>query len=239
MLDYDGTLSPFTPRRDEAVPYDGVRVRLELILSQTNSRVVIISGRSIDSLKHLLGLARPVEMWGCHGAERIDEDLCYHRIDVNHKMKQGLERFRSWANAQQYKPMLERKPTSLALHWRGREPEDAARMAALIDEQWKDRAGEYDLSLHRFDGGRELRPQGIGKDRAVASIVNDLRSDAAAAYLGDDVTDEDAFEALGERGLKVLVRMQERDTQADLHLVPPDELLWFLDSWHHAAIKEN
>jgi len=52
-----------------------------------------------------------------------------------------------------------------------------------------------------------------------------------AAYLGDDLTDEDAFKQLGQRGLKVLVRKVLRDTLADIWLEPPDELIWFLKKW--------
>jgi len=51
------------------------------------------------------------------------------------------------------------------------------------------------------------------------------------AYLGDDITDEDAFQALGNRGLKVLVRQEPRQTLADIQIKPPDDLFKFLDKW--------
>jgi trehalose-6-phosphatase len=52
------------------------------------------------------------------------------------------------------------------------------------------------------------------------------------AYLGDDLTDEDAFRALKGKGLSVLVRKESRTTEADCWLKPPDELLDFLKKWH-------
>jgi trehalose-6-phosphatase len=64
--------------------------------------------------------------------------------------------------------------------------------------------------------------------------MEDIPEGTPVAFLGDDQTDEDAFEMLGERGLKVLVRPEFRDTKADLWLVPPKELLTFLDDWHRA-----
>jgi trehalose-6-phosphatase len=52
-----------------------------------------------------------------------------------------------------------------------------------------------------------------------------------AAYLGDDYTDEDAFEAIKNRGVGILVRKEFRLTRADIWLEPPEELLFFLGNW--------
>jgi hypothetical protein len=51
------------------------------------------------------------------------------------------------------------------------------------------------------------------------------------AFLGDDQTDEEAFAAIGDRGLKVLVRNNLRPTRANVKLTPPHELVDFLDNW--------
>jgi trehalose-6-phosphatase len=58
---------------------------------------------------------------------------------------------------------------------------------------------------------------------------------ATAAYLGDDTTDEDAFAVLRGRGLTMLVRAEQRPSQAEYWLRPPQDLLAFLDAWIHAA----
>ena len=52
-----------------------------------------------------------------------------------------------------------------------------------------------------------------------------------AAYLGDDLTDEDAFRALPEGALGVLVREELRPTDAGAWVRPPEGLLDFLDRW--------
>lgn len=62
-----------------------------------------------------------------------------------------------------------------------------------------------------------------------------MEPSAAIAYLGDDLTDEDAFQALDTRGLRVLVRDALRPTAADIWLQPPDELLDFLRSWRQTC----
>jgi trehalose-6-phosphatase len=55
------------------------------------------------------------------------------------------------------------------------------------------------------------------------------------AYLGDDLTDEDAFAAVGDRGLSFLVRGEARASNARYWLRPPEELLEFLDGWLASA----
>ncbi len=67
----------------------------------------------------------------------------------------------------------------------------------------------------------------------------DLPDDRFAAFLGDDLTDEDAFRVLRSRGeenrnLAVLVRGEARESYAQLWLKPPKELLQFLDGWIEA-----
>jgi trehalose-6-phosphatase len=55
------------------------------------------------------------------------------------------------------------------------------------------------------------------------------------AYLGDDITDEKAFQAVNHRGLSVLVRPRWRRTLAQLWLKPPDAVLDLLKRWLQAC----
>jgi hypothetical protein len=82
-----------------------------------------------------------------------------------------------------------------------------------------------------FDGGLELRAPGKNKGDAVSAILAESGPDFAAAYLGDDQTDENAFRAIKGRGLSILVRPEPRPTMADMWLRPPDELGRFLRDW--------
>jgi trehalose 6-phosphate phosphatase len=56
LLDYDGTLAPFTPDRDRAVPYPGVPALLDGIRGQRNTRLVLITGRRAFEVASLLGM---------------------------------------------------------------------------------------------------------------------------------------------------------------------------------------
>ncbi|MFC2150456.1 trehalose-phosphatase, partial [Calditrichota bacterium] len=88
----------------------------------------------------------------------------------------------------------------------------------------------HTLELHYFDGGIELRAAGRNKGFAVQTVLRE-QPFGTCAYLGDDLTDEDAFEVLKGKGLCVLVREEYRETKADVWIKPPDELIEFLDNW--------
>lgn len=231
MLDYDGTLSPFTPDRDNAVPYPGVSEVLEKIISGGGTRLIVISGRSIDDLKRLLDMKHQPEMWGSHGAERFSSRDGYSAFEPSDTTLRALKMIKQWSIENGLEKRLEIKPFGIAYHWRGLGPDQEEKIAKLIEDEWKNRLTEYDLELKTFDGGIEIRHIKINKGTAVDEIVGEYHEDFVAAYAGDDLTDEDAFKVLDDRGLKILVREEPRPTAADIILSPPGELLNFLIRW--------
>jgi len=239
LLDYDGTLAPFREERDQAVPSPGVREELEAILSEGSTRMVIISGRSIEDLLPLLGLEHPPEIWGCHGWERLLPDGGHEIGDLPEGAAEALDEAEGRLLRAGHAERCERKPVSVAFHWRGLDPEKIARLENEISRAWTPLAERGGLELHPFDGGLELRVPGRDKGSAVRRVLADLEKGAAVAYLGDDLTDEDAFRALEGRGMSVLVRREPRPSAAGLRLEPPEELLEFLCQWHTVCISER
>jgi trehalose-phosphatase len=231
MLDYDGTLAPFRPERELAIPYPGVRERLSQLMALPLTRLVLVSGRWSEDLIPLLGLQYLPEIWGCHGAERVLPDGSTQFVDLAPEAQAGLEQARRWALEHDLANHLEHKPTSVAFHWRGWAEDRIAAVRAKVNDRWRSAAEASGLELKQFDGGLELRVAGIDKGRAVREIVKETGDGVPMAYLGDDLTDEDAFKAMPPDGLKVLVGRELRDSVADLWLVPPEDLLLFLDRW--------
>jgi trehalose-phosphatase len=127
--------------------------------------------------------------------------------------------------------MLEVKPASLAVHWRSFEPAKQEGIRALVQSVFARIGQPSGLHLLPFDGGLELRSIDRTKGTAVEEILADEPGNIPAAYLGDDLTDEDAFVAVGNKGYSVLVRGEVRASFARFWLRPPDELLDFLDAW--------
>lgn len=231
MLDYDGTLAPFTSDRGAARPYPALLPVLRELFAHARCRTVIISGRSVDAIHALLPEASQSEIWGSHGWERRFADGRYLPPSLDSIAAHTLEKEWNWLSALFPASQIERKPASIALHWRGYAQEDQIMMRALSRKRWRRLIEEISVELHGFDGGIELRARGRSKGDAVRALLEEYSSAPAAAYLGDDLTDEDAFAALAGKGLRVLVREKPRKTAADLHIRPPEELLWFLEQW--------
>ncbi len=235
LLDYDGTLAPFRIARDEAVPYPGAREILREILASGATRLVIVSGRAVADLVPLLGLEPPPEIWGSHGWERLHAGGRYEPPDLLPPVSAGLTQAHDALIRLDLAARTERKPAGVAVHWRGLPSDERDRLEAQVRESWAGLISAAGLDLKPFDGGLELRVPGRTKAHAVRSVLAELPPEVAVAYLGDDLTDEDAFRALGDRGLSVLVRERPRETGARLRLEPPDGLMTFLKRWLQAT----
>ena len=231
MIDYDGTLAPPVVDNDEAIPYPGVRERLTKILERTPTRLVLVSERWSEDLIPLLGLPRLPEIWGCQGAERVYPDGTIKFVKLQPEAERGLEVARRWAMQAGLGDRLEHKPTSIIFHWRDLHPQKAESIRREVSDNWSEAAQGADLVVRESNGQLELRVAGIDKGRAVRAIVKDSDSDAPSAFLGDDLSDEAAFRAMPDGGLKVLVRKEFHSTHADLWLTPPGDLMAFLDRW--------
>lgn len=239
MLDYDGTLAPFRRERLEAYPYPGVPERLGALAALESLRLVLVSGRPARELLGLLAcvprIGERVEIWGDHGQERLRTDGSYSLRPVGEKERRLMESVKDEVARLGHSGAVEAKPASLAIHWRGLDSRERERINSSVRTLFQQRGEGSDLRLLEFDGGIELRSKHAGKDAAVEQILAEEEPGTIAAYLGDDLTDEDAFAAAGDRALSILVRTEPRESSARFWLKPPEELLEFLDSWVQAA----
>lgn len=234
LLDYDGTLAPFQVRRDRAVIYPDVEAALTQLIAADHTRIVIVSGRALADLRPLLTLDPLPELWGTHGFERLTPDGRVMQLPLPAEIRQRLEQAHALLADTRLHRRLELKPASVAVHWRGCTAAEIGRIRTLIAEHWGPLVADERLRISEFDGGQELRVVGIDKGRAVRTLIAE-HPQAAIAYLGDDLTDEDAFRALRGYGLGVLVHVNYRPTAAELWIKPPTELARFLRRWEEAA----
>jgi trehalose-phosphatase len=237
MLDYDGTLAPFQDDRFEATPYPGVEDRLAVLSGLSRVRLVLITGRSARDLRDLLPSTVRVEIWGSHGRERLNADGSYELAALDPLQQDTLREIGHQLFSLGFGAALEMKPASLAVHWRGLEPETKERLRSLTCSVFEHLAPTSGLQLLPFDGGLEVRSTDRTKGTALRQILAQEPATLPAAYLGDDLTDEDAFAEVGNRGASILVRPVVRESSAGFWLRPPQELLDFLDSWIEATTE--
>ncbi len=224
LLDYDGTLAPFKKERLSAIPYKGIRDLLDSILENSKNKIVLISGRNAKEVKELIALRHPVEIWGGHGMERLLENGKLIKAPISEGSEQVFSLVKDWARREGFSKRIEAKHGSLAFHVRGLEKKEASRLMDEARDFFQDVIPESGLEIDDFDGGVELRTIGVNKGKVVNIILSEHGEEGLISYFGDDFTDEDAFLALNDRGVSFLVRKELRDTNADVWLIPPEEL---------------
>jgi trehalose-phosphatase len=239
LLDYDGTIAPFTIHPEETRLYPGIEERVMQIQTLSQTTLIIISGRTLSSLIPVLGLNPLPELWGSHGGERRTRDGKMTYVPISDIQKEGLEQGKKIAEtARLMGARLEYKPFSIALHWRGLDEDVQRTLDATFRNIWAPLLPHHHLEMRSFYGGLELRVLGINKGKAVSILQREYGEDVIA-YLGDDATDEEAFAVLGKNGLKVLVSKETKPTCADIRITPPKEILSFLDRWIKSVYKEK
>jgi trehalose 6-phosphate phosphatase len=236
LLDYDGTLAPFQANRNAALPYVGVaELLVSIIMGSTQTRVVLITGRPARELRSLLPFVPAPEIWGSHGLERLGPDGSYQVAGVPRGASNLLALIDRRLQAEGLEEHMERKAGAIAVHWRGLDSAAREDIRERVNRVWSGARAQSLIFLTPFDGGLEFRVGARNKGDAVRHILAELDSATPVAYLGDDYTDEDAFKALENRGLSVLVRNEFRPTAADIWIQPPQGLLDFLAEWLQAC----
>jgi trehalose-phosphatase len=237
LLDYDGTLAPFHVDRNRAYPYPGVVPLLESIVQSGRTKVVIISGRPLTELQKLLAPISSLEMWGSHGMERRLSDGTYRCAELSEDDENLLEEAERRIAAAGLLSHAEIKLGGIAVHWRGLQPDQAGQVLRLALREWESLPEKSGLKLLQFEAGLELRVAHPNKGDAVRAVLEDMGSDVPSAFLGDDLTDEDAFRVLNEQGLSILVRDEYRQTTAAAWIKPPHQLIDFFERWLGSVSK--
>lgn len=244
LLDYDGTLAPFRKDRFKAHPWVGVRELLNRIQDPGETglatRIVFISGRPATEIGPLLGLDRPIEVWGLHGAEHLYPDGRRELEEAPAATREKLDELRAQLTRDSFGGLFEDKPNAAVMHWRGASDSKAQKIAQKTRELFEPLAQLEGLTLLEFESGLELRA-GRDKGGAVEAILGDEAEEGICnpvAFLGDDITDEAAFAAVNRSGrphFTALVRRTRRKTAASVWLQPPVELRCFLRKWISAC----
>lgn len=199
ITDIDGTISDIAATPEAAVVSPICREKLA-DLTQRLEVVAAISGRPAAAARDMVGVDGMVYV-GNHGLERWrDGAVEYVAGAEKHraKVKEALERIRAMLPLECI--ILEDKGVSLSIHYRLCPDVQEVRQLVLSKVATVDVLTDFRVCEGKMVV--ELRPAiDVGKGVAVRSLVEryKLRS---GLYLGDDVTDTDAFEAMHEGGFR-------------------------------------
>ncbi len=240
FLDYDGTLTPIVEHPDMAVLSDEGRATLEELAAATT--VAILSGRDADDVIGKIGVPG-LFYAGSHGfdirtpsGDAAGGDL--DRFDAFLPEIDAAEDALRETLADVPGSNVERKRFAIAVHYRQVPEEHHATVAEAVE-----RIAPLHPSL-RVSGGKmifELRPDiSWDKGSALNWLLAEMGLDVPEVlpvYVGDDVTDEDAFRELERRGLGIVVGREERPTRARYALDDTDEVRLFLDELRTRAAR--
>ncbi len=221
FLDFDGTLVDISPTPDAVTVSAELRELLTLLQDRLGGRVAVLTGRSADDITARLHPVR-LSVGGSHGLERriagstIAAPERPAALDAAVKSFRGLERDFPGV-------LVEDKPFGAAVHYRlAPEAEVACHEAAEAA------ARETGLKLQHGKMVVELKPSGANKGAALLAMM-DMPPFAGThpIFLGDDLTDEPAFEASQQLGGAGVLVGEERKSAARYRLAGvADALAW-------------
>lgn len=230
MLDYDGTLAPFTMDRHAARPLPRVIALLRRIAATPRTGVAIVSGRPVRELEELAGPTAAL-LVGEHGWEWRYPNGVLVQQALDPVAASAIEAATRAAREKGWSRFVERKRAAVVLHTRSLAADAARELEDRCVERWEHLAVAALLTLDRIDGGVELRARRRNKGTVVQSIRWRSTRGALGVFVGDDATDEDAFDAVREWGVGIRVGMGNQASAALGRLRSTDAVPAFLEEW--------
>ncbi len=234
FLDYDGTLAPIAHTPDKAViPWKTMQV-LRGLMARPDCAVAVISGRALSDVKKRVGLENIIYS-GNHGLEIEGPKLRFfnplsrrYRIILEQIKIDLLGKISAIEGA-----LLEDKELSLSLHYRKVHRNNVPQLEAIFNDTVAPYLMRGSIDIGSGKMVFEIRPPlAWDKGKAVLWLLMRQRfvfkgKKIFPIYIGDDVTDEDAFKVLGNEGAGIFVG-NPRASYAQYYLRDTDDVARFL-----------
>lgn len=226
FLDFDGTLAPIVEHHEQAAISEDMRSLVKELAGKFP--VAVVSGRGLADVKKRVGLPKlfyagshGFEISGPHGFSKDNEEAV-KLLPVFEEIEPLLKEKLSHIDGVDF----ERKKFTLAIHYR----QVSAEQEDEVHSNVSDILVKYP-ELSKADGKKviEVRPAiDWHKGRAVNFLKKELstKTNPFSIYIGDDVTDEDAFEYV-DNGIGILVGEHGRQTYADFGVENIEEVKQF------------
>jgi trehalose 6-phosphate phosphatase len=238
FLDYDGTLTPIVERPQDAVISERMREAVSGLAGRCT--VCVVSGRDRPVVQELMGV-HDLVVAGSHGFDIWSPE----EGTIEHEAASGFEELLARVTARLREELssidgavVEPKRASVAAHYRLVAEAHRPEVRGVVERILAEHTEELKVTPGKMV--YEVQPKlDWDKGRAVLHLLTVLGLDSdevVPIYVGDDITDEDAFEALAGRGIGVFVgdpedpEVADRTTAADFRLGSVEEVERFLDA---------
>lgn len=237
FLDYDGTLTPIVKRPEDAVIPDEMKAILQKCAEKF--RVAAVSGRDMDDLKDKIQLDNLIYA-GSHGFRISGPDGLYREHEKTDEILPRLDEIEEKLNKEfssiDKGIQIDRKRYAIGVHYRNAEEVNIPAIKEKVNEIIEQNSG--------FKKGKgkkilEIKPDvDWHKGKAVLWIMEELgvsdREKYVPMYIGDDVTDEDAFKAIEDFGIGILVGYHGHSTNAKYKLKNVYQVRIFLEKLYQS-----
>lgn len=230
FLDYDGTLAPIAETPIKAIIREDSKELIRRLSQKTRCKIAIISGRALEDVKNQVGLKGIIYV-GNHGLEIEGPKLKFRSVvpsgfkEILKRIKYDLGRKLSIIKG----VFLEDKGFTLSLHYRLVNKKQIPLVQAAFHETVIAYLAGNKIKIGNGEKVLEIRPA-VDWDKGKVALWLLARQkfvlkgkEIFPIYVGDDLTDEDAFKALKNKGATVFVGVP-RKSEAKYYLKNPKEV---------------
>ncbi|OGO01215.1 MAG: trehalose-phosphatase [Chloroflexi bacterium RBG_13_53_26] len=232
VSDFDGTLVPIAGRPGEAILPERTKELLQALAKKPNIVIGIVSGRALDDLRNKVGI-EGITYAGNHGLEIEGPEVVFVNplAEQTRFTMQRLYRVLSRALSGIGGVVIEDKRLTLSVHYRLVDEEKAGLVENLFSQIVDKMQAAGRIRTTYGKKVLEVRPA-VDWDKGKAiSLILDSQVNVSGEggflpiFMGDDVTDEDGFAAIEDRGgISVFVGNEKDNSAAQYFVESPAEV---------------
>jgi len=234
FLDYDGTLTPIVDTPAKAIISKKTKKLLHKLLKSSKCKLAIISGRSLKDIKNKIGL-KDIIYVGNHGLE-IEGPKIKFEISIPIKVRTTIRQIVTVLQNKLSKikgVIVEDKNLTLSVHYRLVTSTDTSSIKKIVNEITRPYLTRGMIKINPGKKVIEIKPPiKWDKGKVVLWLLRKEQfvsgeNNFFSIYFGDDITDEDAFRVLKNKGLTIFVG-RPKVSSADYYLKNTKEVTKFI-----------
>ena len=218
LLDYDGTLVPFTEKPESAKPNNQIMKMLNTLSHENKNEVIIVSGRDKKTLERWFGELN-IGLIAEHGAWIKEKGGSWETLeplenDWKKEIRPVLERYMDRTPGS----FIEEKDFSLVWHYRTADSDLGLIRVLELKDALLDLTSNLNLEVLEGNKVIEVRNAGVNKGRSALRWVTKELWDYILA-IGDDTTDEDIFAVLPKTAYSIKIGLDPSQARFNLDSV--------------------
>ena len=238
LLDYDGTLMPFTATPELARPDTALVHLLRSLAGRPDTEVHIVSGRGREALEQWIG-SLPIWLHAEHGfwSRPPGQAEWTPAADIHASWREPVLAILRDITARTPGSLIEVKAVAIAWHYRMADLETGARRANELRIHLNQLLSNQPVEILAGNRVLEIRPYGVHKGRILAPMSSEREARTTILAIGDDRTDEDLFTSLPPDA--VSVKVGPGSTRARFRLESTSSVRALLQMLAETGVREH